>query len=217
MRDQGVRRLELYRVRSPLEAEFDALISIYTAALPESERKPVGLLSTMIQKPDYFFGVGTLDGAVVGFCIVHCFSQTDVCLLEYMAITETLQGTGLGTSLLKQALETPEISEKFMLAEVDSDKLQTPDRPSRTRRKEFYRRAGFKEVEFLDYIMPPVSSGKPPAMDLMVGGRHLPREISKAQLQTWLEKIFASIYALPATDARIVRMIGKIPDKLPLI
>jgi ribosomal protein S18 acetylase RimI-like enzyme len=207
--------LAIHRVTTPDAPDFHALVAIYTAAHPPSERKPVTHLAAMIQRPGYLFQVVTLEQKVVGFAIVLLFPQSDACLLEYMAIAPEHQAHGLGQFLFKHLAALPEIANRYLLAEVDSDKI--PGHPDRTRRKNFYRRLGAREVGGLDYIMPPVSSSTPPPMDIMVYRHDLPQQIPNSELRAWLQSIYVNVYAQQPNDPRIDKMIQHLPENLPLI
>jgi GNAT superfamily N-acetyltransferase len=209
--------LAVLRVTAPQTPHFEALVAIYTAAHPPSERKPLALLARMVQDPAHIFLVVTLEDVVAGFSITHLFPRSDACLLEYMAIAADRQGQGIGQFLFKQLVAMPEVSGRYLLAEVDSDKLESPDRTDRIRRKRFYRNLGCREVEGLNYLMPPVSTSTPPAMDILVYRRDLPGSIPRPQLRTWLQGIYANVYGVPTADPRIDKMIDPLPENPKLI
>jgi GNAT superfamily N-acetyltransferase len=209
--------LAIRRVTDPASPDFDALVAIYTAAHPPSERKPVTLLAAMLERPGYLFLVATLEEAVIGFAIILLFPESDACLLEYMAIAEDKRGQGIGQFLFKQVVAMPEVSSRYLLAEVDSDKLDCPGQLDRTRRKHFYRNLGCREVEGLNYIMPPVSTSTPPPMDIMVYRCNLPEAITRSQLQAWLQGIYVNVYAMQPDDPRIDKMIAQLPENPKLI
>ena len=189
------------RVKLASDPRFDDLVAIYREALPRSERKPAAKLAAMIAKPGYIFLVLLLDGKVAGFAIAVCFERTEACLIEYMAIAGKMRGQGLGNALFKSVVDLPEIRDRYLLAEVESEAAPSADHEDRVRRKRFYRKLGCREIEGLDYIMPAVSSSTPPAMNILVYRRELPMDISKAQLRGWLE----DIYVMFIGDRRAIR------------
>jgi len=210
-------KLTVHRVTEPTSPEFDALVSIYLAAHPASERKPVELLSAMVRKPHYLFLTVYFDHSVVGFSIVCKLPGSDVSYLEYLAVAEPWRGQKIGQFLFKEITERHEVSGRCLLVEVDSDKQPSPFQADNTRRKLFYRNLGCKEVAGLDYVMPPVSSDTPPAMDLMVYGDILPGRIALVRLREWLQAIYVNIYSVPATDSRIDGMLNRLPQNLDLM
>ena len=205
------------RVKVASDPRFDELVAIYREALPRSERKPAAKLAAMIAKPGYIFLVLMLDGKVVGFAIAVCFERTEACLIEYMAIAGKMRGQGLGNTLFKSVVELPEIRDRYLLAEVESEVPASADQEDRVRRKRFYRKLGCREIEGLDYIMPAVSSSTPPAMNILVYRRELPEEISKAQLRGWLEDIYVNVYWRSSSDPQIDTMLENLPERPRLI
>lgn len=210
-------RLKTRRVASAVDPDFAALARIYTEAHPESERKKVTLLASMVERPEYLFLVAAQDCRVVGFSIILCFSGTDACLLEYMAVSSDVRDQGIGQYLFRESVNRDEVFGRYLLAEVDSDKLQTAERTDCARRKAFYRRLGCREVEGLCYIMPPVSISTPPAMDLLVYRSELPPSIDRSQLRNWLQSCYTEVYGMAANDPRIDAMLKTLPAELRLV
>ena len=207
----------IHRVSDPKSQEFDALVAIYLAAHPASERKPVELLCAMVQRPDYLFLTVKLDQAVVGFSIVNLFPQLDASYLEYFAVVENRRGQGIGQFLFQQIAARSEVVGRFMIVEVDSDKLPSPLQKDNSRRKRFYRNLGCREVAGLDYLMPSITAHTPPPMDILVYGRTLPEAVAKSRLRSWLQALYVGIYAMQATDIRINRMLDDLPQNLDLL
>jgi GNAT superfamily N-acetyltransferase len=204
--------LTLHRVTDPQSPEFDALIDLYLAAHPASERKPVELLAAMVLRPSYLFLTANLGQSVAGFSVVCSFPESDVSYLEYMAVAEQLRGQKIGSFLFQQITECREVSGRSLLVEVDSDKRPSPLQAYNTRRKLFYRNLGCREVAGLDYLMPPVTEETPPPMDIMAFKKSLPDHIAKAQLREWLQAIYVNIYSTPANDSRMDQMLERLPQ-----
>jgi predicted N-acetyltransferase YhbS len=193
------------------------MVRIYTEALPESERKSVPELRAMLERPGYEFLIASLGETVVGLSIVVDLSHPNACLLEYMAVLSSKRSMGIGRSLFIRASGTKLAASRCMLLEVDSDKEVDAGRAARTRRKEFYRRLGCREVKGLSYRMPLVTSMTPPAMDLLVYQKELPPEIEKVLLREWLECIYVKAYRKSADDIRISEMLAPLPNKVELV
>ena len=202
---------------SSAEPEFAALYRIYSEAHPPSERKGHGTLSAMIARPEYFFLVVIDDEAVVGFSIANCFVDSDAALLEYMAIDSRHRGRGLGGFVFGETVGFLNLSERFILIEIDSDKAPSADQDQHSRRKAFYRRLGCREIEGLSFIMPRVAEAQPPAMELMVYRRELPASIAKSRIRNWLENCYIQVYQKPRDDRRISAMIDELPVEVRLL
>ncbi len=154
---------------------------------------------------------------MLGYAIVRALDDSDAALLEYMAVAPDRRSQGIGQQLFTEAANLAAGSSKFLLVEVDSDKLRNDDQADRIRRKMFYRRLGCKEIEGLDYIMPPVSTVLPGAMDVLIHGRQLPPHIERARIRRWLECCYVEVYGLSASDPRIETMVSGLPANVRLI
>jgi ribosomal protein S18 acetylase RimI-like enzyme len=209
--------LETHRIHFATDPAFAALLEIYRDAIPQSERKSNELLAAMLQRPEYLFLVGIHETAVVGFSITFCFTGFDACLLEYMAVDTRFRGQGIGRYLFTEVTKRSEVSNRFLLAEVDSDRTNAAQlRDAAAKRKAFYRTIGYREIEGLRYIMPPVASTEPPEMNLLAYKADLPRSINKTHLRTWLQCTYGEVYGLLASDHRIEQMLHNLPQNISL-
>ena len=209
--------LEVRRLHSLDDPAFAQLLEIYFEANDPSEQKSLDRLAEMIRETDYHFLAGMKSGLVAGFQILRVLDGADAALLEYNAVARDRRNQGIGGELFRRIANLDLFASRFLLAEVGSDKKATPDQAERTRRKQFYRRLGWREIERLDYIMPPVSSTLPPEMDVLVYARDLPTFIERDRLRHWLERCYVDVYELSATDVRIDAMISGLAEQVPLI
>jgi hypothetical protein len=152
--------------------------------------------------------------AVVGFAIAIALVDCDAALLEYMAVEEKRRGAGIGKLLFRAIAGWPEAHDRFLLMEVDSTAIPSPDGEDRARRKEFYRGEGCMQVEGLRYVMPRVSGDAPPLMDLLVYRRDLPDSVEKARVHAWLEACYAQVYQQTLPDVRIDEMLASLGDRI---
>lgn len=203
--------LLMRRIEHSADPLFADLVRIYTEAHPASERKRPALLAQMIEQPKYLFLVAIEAESVVGFAIALAFQDADAGLLEYMAVDARYRSQGIGRELFIAVTEQEAFAKRFLLAEVDSDKQPSEERAERTRRKGFYRRLGCREVEGLQYLMPPVSAATPPPMDLFVYRKGLPEAVQRGEIQRWLESIYSEVYGLGVDDPRIASMVVSLP------
>lgn len=217
MTRQSSSRLELRRLHSLHDPAFQQLLEIYFEANDPSERKSLERLGAMIQEPGYHFLSGMKSDRVAGFQILRLFDGADAALLEYNAVASDRRNQGIGSELFQRIANLEVFASKFLLAEVGSDKKATPDQSERARRKEFYRRLGWREIDRLGYIMPPVSSTLPAEMDMLVYKRDLPATIERGRLRDWLERCYVDVYGLSASDPRINAMISGLPEQVSLI
>jgi ribosomal protein S18 acetylase RimI-like enzyme len=200
--------MRIERVISAEGAEFDALVRIYTEALPAIERKSADVLARMIERPEYFFLAAIEDSAVVGFAIAIALVDSDAALLEYLAVDRARRGMGIGASLFHATAAWPGLCGRSLLVEVEAEAART---------KKFYRQLGARQIEGLAYQMPPVSSAQPPAMDMLVCAEQLPDALEKVRVRGWLEACYLQVYGVAADDARIHSMVGTLPHRIRVI
>ena len=106
---------------------------------------------------------------------------------------------------------------RFLLMEVESDRFPSPEQIDRSRRKEFYRRLGCREIEGLRGLMPPVTREQPPPMEMLVHSEGLPEAIEKERLRRWLAACYEQVYGVAADDPRIEAMLRELPESVRLI
>jgi len=200
-----------------MNREFDALLQIYTAALPSSERKSAAVLHAMLERPDYEFLVAKLDSEVVGFAIIVCLSQSNACLLEYMAVEARRRGKGIGAFLFRKAAYSPLVDSRYLILEVETNQTGAPDSELQIRRRDFYRRLGCRQVSGLRYLMPPVTADRPPDMSLFVFRRQLPAQIDREDLRDWLQRLYTAVYGRSPADPGIAEMVSGLPAKIELV
>lgn len=203
------------RLSLATDPAFDALVRIYKAALPASERKGVEALRVMLARPDYEFLLARRDDEVLGFAIVIRLAGGEACLLEYMAVDVAHRGGGIGSFLFRASVASA--GAQTLLLEVDAEDPAAPDAEERVRRRAFYRRLGCRQVAGLRYLMPAVTRERPPSMGLFVLREPLPARIPKAELQSWLECLYVSVYGRSPADPLIGEMLAPLPAEIPLI
>jgi hypothetical protein len=205
------------RLHSCTDPDFDSLGRIYAESFPEGERKSLAKLSRMLESPAYQFLTVSQNGSVIGYSIAACLQNCDACLLEYMSVDSQHRGEGIGQFLFQQTAKSSHVADRLLLIEAESDKTESPDKAIRTRRKSFYRRLGCREIPFLNYLMPKVSTGVLPPMDWMVYHPCLPHSIEKDRLRHWLKTCYEQVYSQDVNDPRIAFMLEGLPDDLPLL
>jgi GNAT superfamily N-acetyltransferase len=211
--------LETERLPPDASVAFADLLRIYREAIPSSERKNDDVMRQMLARDDYEFRVARREGNVVGFTIVKIFRSCDASLLEYMAVDRTQRGGGIGSQLFLDACNADSIVARYVLIEVEDEEEVTTlaEDTQRRRRKAFYRANGCREVADLSYLMPTVSTERPPRMNLLTYRRDLPATIDKTELRRWLEAIYVEVYRQRANDARITQMLASIKNPTGLV
>ena len=107
---------------------------LYRRAFPRSERKPFNMILSMRRRGKTDVWVFQQDGRFAGFA--STINDDRLILLDYLAITESMRGRGIGSSAL-QALKDS-YTGKGIFVEIESAFEDTDDRAERLRRKHFY-------------------------------------------------------------------------------
>ena len=199
------------RLTDPGDARFEALLALYTRAIPARERKSGSDVRAMASSPEHHvlsYGVGD---DVLGLALLYVGRR--IALLEYLATAERVRGRGVGGRLYGEAKNT--CAGLALLLEVDSPQEESADRAMRTWRVGFYRRLGCRRLAGLDFILPLAGAGEPPLLDLLVD--NVPGEtIDAGTVTSWLTEIYGRVYGCPPDDPRLQRMIASLPPTVPL-
>ena len=198
------------QLTDPADARFEALLALYRTAIPLRERKPDAEVRAMAASPVHRVTAAMVGDKLVGFSLLYVGEA--VALLEYLATDPEVRGGGLGAALFAEARSAIRVP---LLVEVDSDRVDCPDRALRTRRIHFYRRLGSRRLAPIDYISPLPGEGPPPRLDLLVAGI-AGESLPAAEVAHWLREIYSDVYGCDDGDPRLVAMIAALPDPVPL-
>lgn len=183
----------------------EAFLAIYEEALPPSERKPRDTILGLAARADFRVMLWLRGEVVTGFAIVFVPPGEDFALLEYLGVLAGERGRGTGAAILGEVLAA--IGERLLVIEVDSDREESADRETRTRRRSFYERAGARRLDGVDYRMPRVGEGMPPAMDLMLHARGKALRVTPARAGHWIRTIYRGVYGIGIGERDVQAML----------
>lgn len=127
------------------QKRLEQIAQLYLRAFPKTERKPFELICSIREKG--FGDIWSLEenGAFVGLAItVNC---KDKILLDYFAIEEEMQDMGYGSAAIQTLLQ--QYQGKKLIIEIESTKDQAENSSERIRRKDFYHKNGFTNLDFM--------------------------------------------------------------------
>ena len=159
--------ISLTRLRAAEDPAFAQLLTLYQHSFPAEERKPPNLLRRMISHPSYSFWIAQRAQQLLAFSILVNTATSEATLLEYMAVHPDLRSRGIGRHLLQSLLPSLQASQRVLLIEAESENEVSAESLLNMRRKQFYRSFGAREIIGLRYLMPAVSTGTPPRMNLL--------------------------------------------------
>lgn len=118
---------------------------LYIMAYPEYERKafPYMLARNEMGVIELFAAVDE-EGAFNG--IAFTIPGEHIVYLEYLAVDPAYRGNGVGSAILAAVIE--KYQGKNVVADIETTLNPDHDMPVRMRRKSFYRRSGFKTMDY---------------------------------------------------------------------
>ncbi|MBQ8536364.1 MAG: GNAT family N-acetyltransferase [Clostridia bacterium] len=118
---------------------------LYRSAFPRGERKPFLVMLDLRRKGKTDVWCFSVDKRFAGFA--STINDDDLILIDYLAVRPQKRNHGIGTSALN-ALKAA-YSGKGVFVEIESVFENTPDRQARVKRKQFYLRSGFEDMQVL--------------------------------------------------------------------
>lgn len=138
-------KVKLTRVTDTLSPYLLKVQSTYTSAFPETERRDFNLFCELLEKqPVFNLFVILKEDKYVGFITYWQFNQ--FVYVEHFAIDETSRGGGIGSIVMKAALEQMDYNVVLEVEDPVDDLTQ--------RRVRFYEALGFN-LYGADYKQPP--------------------------------------------------------------
>lgn len=120
--------------------EWICIRLLYQRSFPKYERKPFGIILSMCRKGKTDIWCLKERGAFAGFATT--INDTDLILIDYLAVAEKRRGSGIGSFALKALRQA--YPAKGIFVEIESAYEPGPDQDERSRRKRFYLRNGMK-------------------------------------------------------------------------
>ena len=148
--------------RAGLKALYHSQI---TPTFPPAERRPLRAMLRLLDQGVYHPLALVRGEDVLAYALLWRDRESGYALLDYLGVCPSCRGQGVGSALLRAVLET--CREVCLLAEVEAPGAHLPQETNRlrTRRLDFYRRAGFSVLPYeadifrVRYVM--LTSGDP--------------------------------------------------------
>ena len=135
--------MELRLIKSP--TEWWKVRKLYKAAFPKCEQKPLWLVWFVKQQKKTDVWIAEEDGEFAGFAIT--MYGKDLVLLDYLAVSDSLRGSGIGTKVLRALQE--QYREKRFFLEIENVYVPADNLAERLRRKNFYKKNGMQEMQIM--------------------------------------------------------------------
>ena len=144
--------------------QFAESMRIYEYSFPRYETRETEKIKEMLRCDDnyHLFASLNIDNKVIGISLMYTFKELGFGLLDYMALTPDCQNKGIGTEIFNFTLD--EFNSYVpngtgLLLEIQKENvpdLQEIEIKNRVRRINFYKRLGVKNLEGVNYLLPPL-------------------------------------------------------------
>jgi GNAT superfamily N-acetyltransferase len=181
--------------------EFKQSINIYENSFPFNETRPFEDIVNMLRNDkNYHLIVSLNNNSVIGISLMYIFRSLNIGLLDYMAISPSYRGQGLGKEIFNFTFEklcsiiTNGIG---LLIEIQKENnlLDHQEMTIRKNRIGFYNKLGVKLLDKVNYLLPPIyPSNKEEEMYLMIKPIKKIYYLSKEQVIQYIDIIYSTIY-----------------------
>jgi GNAT superfamily N-acetyltransferase len=181
--------------------EFKQSINIYENSFPFNETRPFEDIVNMLKNDkNYHLIVSLNNNSVIGISLMYIFRSLDIGLLDYMAISPSFRGQGLGKEIFNFTFEklcsiiTNGIG---LLIEIQKENnlLNYQEMTIRKNRIGFYNKLGVKLLDKVNYLLPPIyPSNKEEEMYLLIKPIKEIYYLSKDQVIRYINIIYSTIY-----------------------
>jgi GNAT superfamily N-acetyltransferase len=201
--------------------EFKQSIEIYKNSFPHNETRSIDDIVKMLKNDVNYRLIATLNNnSVIGISLMCIFRSLNLGLLDYMAITSSFRGQGLGKKIFNFTFE------KFvsiipngigLLMEIQKENSIDKDEIAiRKNRIRFYSKLGVKLLDKVNYLLPAIHSGtKEEEMYLMIKPIGKIDYLSKELVIEHIRSIYHTIYKYYNNDL-LDRIASTMPKKIML-
>lgn len=182
---------------------FPAAMGLYRESFPSSERQPEDRLRYRIETGKSTLIVGLTDQKLVSIAITWNFEKVNFMLLDYLAVSPSMQGKSIGGQVLAYVLQTLP-TEKRLVIEVE-DPTDENDRETKLKRIRFYLKNGAFLLKDVPYLLPSLDRSSPVPMRLMVAPGREGFLYEKQDIVRLIENLHREIYL--QTDSKLLDQI----------
>jgi GNAT superfamily N-acetyltransferase len=212
----GSRSVQFKEIKDTSSEEFRKAMRIYTTSIMENERRPIDNIEEALRCGKNRLMIGHLCNNVVLMALLYPLEAMPFVLLDYLAVAKEYRSIGIGERFLKNIFRLiDDIRFNYLLVEVENP-YHVEDE-SRTRRVNFYKKLGLKELKGLRYIMPPLQGAEPTEMILMVLSKLNEDYLEGSEIMDAIIRIFIELYHRDADDEILATILKGIPDKIRLV
>jgi len=208
--------LDFQEIDNITDNRFDEAMEIYIESFPPNERHNIERIKKRLSNSNNRLIVGLLKKSVVLVALIWSLMGTDFILFDYLAVKKEFRNKGFGTYFMEHVLDILKIKNKYLVLEVEDPRYGN-NKDDRSRRLEFYKRIGAKQLKDVKYILPPLSGPGPTDMVLMMMPEYKSGKISGKLVKNIIIRIYKELYGRDEDDELLNSFINNIPRNVELI
>jgi GNAT superfamily N-acetyltransferase len=181
--------------------EFKQSINIYENSFPFNETRPFEDIVNMLRNDKNYHLIASLNNnSVIGISLMYIFRSLNIGLLDYMAISPSYRGQGLGKEIFNFTFEKlcsiiTNVIGLLIEIQKENNLLDHQEMTIRKNRIGFYNKLGVKLLDKVNYLLPPIyPSNKEEEMYLMIKPIKKIYYLSKEQVIRYINIIYSTIY-----------------------
>jgi GNAT superfamily N-acetyltransferase len=211
--------IKITDIHSP---QFAESIRLYEHSFPPYETRATEKIKEMLRCDNnyHLFASLGIDNKVIGISLMYTFKDLGFGLLDYMAVTPDCQNKGIGTEIFKFTLD--EFKSHIpngigLLLEIQKENipdLEETERKKRVKRINFYKQLGVKNLEGVNYLLPPLQpNSQTEEMYMMIRPVMKTLYLSKESTTGVIDAIYSRIYEYK--DGNLLdTVVHRIPEKI---
>lgn len=202
------------RVDNPDSPACAQALAIYEKAFPARERHPRAVIRQRLAKGASELFVGE-EETVVFMALLWPLADTDCILLDYLATAPAARGQGWASRFLQEIFAQSSAQQRFIVLEVEDPDFGS-NRAERSRRLEFYRKNGARELQSVHYILPPLQGAEPTEMRLLISPNYPAKSMDAALARHLITRLYEDLYGRMANDLLLQSFLPQIREPVPL-
>jgi GNAT superfamily N-acetyltransferase len=203
-------------------ADFFTVMDIFSSTTKNIDSfPPDAIKKSLSTTPNYHLYVAKIDNVIVGLSLFYTFGQLKIGFLDFMAVSPSQQGKGIGTRIFQLTVEV--ISNKvvhcigiifLVLSEPASEPKEQAIRTSRVR---FYAKLGSLKFENITFYLPPINRLEKPnrAHMLFFPIKHTDY-VEKKTIKKFIDIIYGRVYLYEKSDLA-ARTLKNMQQKVRLV
>ena len=180
--------------------EFKQSIEIYKSSFPHNETRPSNEIENMLKNDNNYHLIASLNNnTVIGISLLYIFKSLNIGLLDYLAITPSFRGYGVGKELFNFTFEKFKKMDSNgigLLLEIQKENVfDQQEKDTRKKRIRFYSKLGVKLLDKVNYLLPAIyPNAIEEEMYLMIKPIKKINYLSKDQVLRYISKIYHIVY-----------------------